>query len=157
MKERTLAHSSLFLMELILAVLFFSLGSAVCVQVFVNASLTSRAAKEESLGALLTSSAAEVLSGTDGTLESFQVFFPQCTKVNGKWKIPYDKAGKPCTPKDDAVYFLVIQCTEPHAEESYMRNAAICFENTKGACLYHLDIRIAVPRTVSFGKVGDSS
>ncbi len=46
MKHRNRAQSSsLFLLELILAILFFSLASAVCVQFFVKSHLLSRDAR----------------------------------------------------------------------------------------------------------------
>ena len=42
MKGTPAKRSSLFLLELIIAILFFSLTSAVCVQIFVRAHLISR-------------------------------------------------------------------------------------------------------------------
>ena len=45
--ERTPAkRSSLFLLELMIAILFFCLASAVCVQIFVKAHTTSRETQE---------------------------------------------------------------------------------------------------------------
>lgn len=45
--ERTPAkRSSLFLLELMIAILFFCLASAVCVQIFVKAHTTSRGTQE---------------------------------------------------------------------------------------------------------------
>lgn len=46
MKETPAKRSSLFLLELIIAILFFSLTSAVCVQIFVRAHLISRQTQE---------------------------------------------------------------------------------------------------------------
>lgn len=36
MKKRELHHSGIFLMELMIAILFFALGSAVCLQLLQN-------------------------------------------------------------------------------------------------------------------------
>ena len=46
MKGTSAKRSSLFLLELIIAILFFSLTSAVCVQIFVRAHLISRQTQE---------------------------------------------------------------------------------------------------------------
>ena len=46
MKGTPAKRSSLFLLELIIAILFFSLTSAVCVQIFVRAHLISRQTQE---------------------------------------------------------------------------------------------------------------
>ena len=46
MKKLSSSRSSLLLMELILAILFFALASAICLQLFVKASLLSRDTQE---------------------------------------------------------------------------------------------------------------
>ena len=48
MNKRNASQSSLFLIELIFVIFFFSLTSMLCVQVFVKAHLTGKEAKEES-------------------------------------------------------------------------------------------------------------
>ena len=65
MNKRNASQSSLFLIELIFVIFFFSLTSMLCVQVFVKAHLTGKEAKEESLGSTLISSVAEALSYMD--------------------------------------------------------------------------------------------
>ena len=53
--------SSLFLMELILAILFFSIASAVCVQFFVKSHLLSRSSDALNYAANECASVAELL------------------------------------------------------------------------------------------------
>ena len=67
MKKRTTARSSsLFLMELILAILFFSVAAGICVQFFVKARLMSReAASLDAAVAYCTSAAEAILAGND--------------------------------------------------------------------------------------------
>ena len=55
------ARSSLFLIELIIAILFFSAGSAVCVRAFAQAHLMSQAASDLSSASAQVSSAASVI------------------------------------------------------------------------------------------------
>ena len=83
MRERQNTRSSLFLIELILAILFFSLASAVCIQVFVKAHFMSQSAKELTLGSSYASSAAEVLAHTDGSYEAVKALLPEAMETDG--------------------------------------------------------------------------
>lgn len=66
MKRRRAQSGTLFLMEIILAILFFSAASAVCVGVFVNAHILSRDAQRLNTAVSLCSTAAETVdSGRD--------------------------------------------------------------------------------------------
>lgn len=59
--------SSLFLLELILAILFFSIASAVCVQFFVKSHLLSQDARELNISATEASNVAELISVSSDT------------------------------------------------------------------------------------------
>lgn len=77
--------SSLFLMELILAILFFSVASAVCVQIFVKAHLLSRRAEAKRHAVTECTNAAETfkVSPADTSGTSFTYFdrnFDLCEK-----------------------------------------------------------------------------
>ena len=72
MSIRNSSKSSLFLIELIIAILFFAIGSAVCVRAFVKAHDLSMRAKDLSFASAQASSAASVLEYTDG---SFCILF----------------------------------------------------------------------------------
>lgn len=87
--------SSLFLMELILAILFFSIASAVCVQVFVKSHLLSREANALNHAVDLCTSAAESISASPAET------------TDGKTVTYYDKDFSVCGP-DDRVYTLTV-------------------------------------------------
>ncbi len=57
------SKSSMFLMELIIAILFFSLASAVCIQLFVKSHLLSSAASDDSRALLLCQNLSEIYQG----------------------------------------------------------------------------------------------
>ena len=65
MKRTPAKRSSLFLLELIIAILFFSLTSAVCVQIFVRAHLISRQTREENIALEKISGVTEVFLAGD--------------------------------------------------------------------------------------------
>ena len=83
--------SSLFLLELILAVLFFSVASALCIQIFTKAHLMSQDARDLNFAVNEVSSMAEQMP--DGTLQDAAAY--------------YDSNYASCK-KADAVYVLTV-------------------------------------------------
>lgn len=62
------SKSGLFLMELMLAILFFAISAAICLQMFAFASLTATRAENLSYATLAARSTAECYQATDGDL-----------------------------------------------------------------------------------------
>lgn len=69
MHERT-SKSGLFLMELIIVILFFSLASAVTVQLFVKSHLISRKTVALTQATMITQNFAEVFRNSNGNFDS---------------------------------------------------------------------------------------
>lgn len=100
--------SSLFLMELILAILFFSIASAVCVQFFVRSHLLSRDSNALNHAANECSSVAEVLDTAETVADCISLLnrlYPDGTYPNDSLDsesseagimIYYDKNFLPC-------------------------------------------------------------
>ena len=63
------SKTSLFLMELIIAILFFSLASAVCIQLFVRSHIISNKSVELNYGVLWAQNTAELFYGCNGNAE----------------------------------------------------------------------------------------
>ena len=83
MKEsRHNSGTSLFLMEMILALLFLSLSSAACIQIFAAARKNRLQAEQWNQIQALTTSVGEILEGTDGTDEQFLSLLPGGIKKN---------------------------------------------------------------------------
>ena len=83
--------SSLFLLELILAVLFFSVSSALCIQIFTKAHLMSQDARDLNFAVNEVSSMAEQMP--DDSLQDAAAY--------------YDSSYASCE-KADAVYVLTV-------------------------------------------------
>ena len=62
------SKTSLFLMELIIAILFFSLSCAVCIQLFFKAHHVSRKSEDLSSAVLWCENVAELFRGCDGDM-----------------------------------------------------------------------------------------
>ena len=107
--------SSLFLLELILAVLFFSVASALCIQIFTKAHLMSQDARDLNFAVNEVSSMAEQISaGTlhpDTAASSDDTASDPSTQIsNDTWQDDtayYDSSYASCE-KADAVYVLTI-------------------------------------------------
>ena len=95
--ERTPAkRSSLFLLELMIAILFFCLASAVCVQIFVKAHTISRETEELNM----------VLEKVSGYTELFLA-----DALTEDQKIYYDEDWQEC--KEDAASYMIAIQVEP--------------------------------------------
>ena len=92
--------SSLFLLELILAILFFSVASALCVQIFIKSHLMSQDAKDLNFAVNEVSSIAEQLT-TDAYLQD----------ISDDSIYYYDQTYAPCA-KENAAYLLTVHFSQ---------------------------------------------
>ena len=108
MKGTPAKRSSLFLLELIIAILFFSLTSAVCVQIFVRAHLISRQTQELNTALEKVSGFSEVFLAGD----SFSALLPEDASVSenadgsAEYLVFYDKNWQLCS-SSDATYEIL--------------------------------------------------
>lgn len=107
--------SSLFLLELILAVLFFSVASALCIQIFTKAHLMSQDARDLNFAVNEVSSMAEQISA--GTLHSDTAASSDDTASDPSTQMPDDSlqdaaayydSGYASCEKANAVYVLTV-------------------------------------------------
>lgn len=73
------SKTSLFLMELILVLLFFSIASCVCVQLFAKSGIISAQTKELTNATGMAQNAAEVFYGVSGDMSAIAGQFPGST------------------------------------------------------------------------------
>lgn len=130
----------LFLIELILAVLFFSLGSAVCVQAFVKAHSASTQAQDLAFASSTVSSAANALRWSGGA-ETFLTLFPEARQdADGVYFACYGAGLQPCG-EEEAAYLLRIET----GREEYAASADIGMYSAGGELLYELTLRWPAP------------
>lgn len=104
------SRTALFLMELIIAILFFSIASAVCMQLFAKAHLTSVKTRELNKAVAIAQSYAEVMRGTDGSMDSIVAEFPEAIVTDNYMEIFYDSDFNICAP-DKASYVSDVTIT----------------------------------------------
>lgn len=85
------SRTSLVLMELIIIIMFFSLASAVCVQLFVMSHLITKETKALNNAINITQSISEVMNGTDGSINSIKEYYPSASGDSDYFVIYYDK------------------------------------------------------------------
>ena len=95
--------SSLFLMELIFAILFFSVASAVCVEFFVKAHLLSRDSDALSRAVNECAGAAEIICTSNGLPEGVDLLAAETAEV----RLYYDDSFAACG-QETAAYVLDI-------------------------------------------------
>lgn len=94
-RKYTSHSSSLFLMELILSILFFSIASAVCIQLFVKSHLLSEQAEVLAFAVSECSDAAEIIRSGD-TYEDIEKrlrnAYPELLPEDGYLQIFYEES-----------------------------------------------------------------
>lgn len=145
MKNYRTHKSSLFLIELILAIAFFSLASAVCVQLFVKSHLLSKEAAQLNTGVNLVTSAAEIFRQSYGDMDAVTDFMPELEAPNSKdfYTAYYNEEGLPCT-KSDASYILTL--TPERTEDMAFAVIKILLKENNNS-VYELPVQIHVPHT----------
>ena len=104
MNDAGRSRSSLFLMEMIVTILFFSLAAAVCVKCFVSAHMMGKETYELNHAIAVATGYAEVMRGTDGDIDSIMEVFPDAVKGDDSYiMLFYDGKFEACDP-DSAVY-----------------------------------------------------
>ena len=144
------SRSSLFLIELIIAILFFSAGSAVCVRAFAQARLMSQAAADLSFASAQVSTAASAVRYTDGSAASIAEYFPGAESIPPADADPearygsdaqfcaiwYDSSRQLCSSQEASFTLLI------RTEQTGQRvDASLSMTGPDGEVLYELDLR----------------
>ena len=121
MRKSRARASSLSLMELILAILFFSVASAVCVEFFVKAHLMSRDSERLTHAVNECSGAAEILCTADSLTEGIELLgmqypdgdYPEFPEAASDFEafVYYDDSYLPCE-QDLAAYVMAFHLTQ---------------------------------------------
>ena len=132
--------SSLFLLELILAILFFSIASAVCVQFFVKSHLLSQDAQKLNNSVNEVSSMAELVqisSDTQSAMDLIRTEYPDSEISHvSKISVYYDKDFLPCV-KTETAYCLEID----FIQKDTMLDATLNMKEQKdGKSIYSLTV-----------------
>lgn len=107
MRKHIPKRSSLFLLELIIAILFFSLASAVCIQLFANAHVKSRETADLNMALAKAQSAAEGIRSSEDSESALSLLFPDGKWADKRMDVYYDEDWNACK-KELAFYHMSV-------------------------------------------------
>lgn len=111
MEIRTRSGSSLFLTEMIISILFFSITAAFCIQIFVHAHLVSQRSEDLNHAQNLASSMVEAIAAIDGETDMISQYFPEACITENSIAVFYDDNWEICT-RNEASYGLFVTLNE---------------------------------------------
>lgn len=130
------SRASLFLIELILAVLFFSLGSGICIRAFAQAALISRSSADLSFASSQVSSAASVIRYSEDPAAGISGYFPGAQTTDDTVYVYFDENRSLCE-QDQAHYIMEIRISAMDSISS----GHISMTDEEDQTIYELDIR----------------
>lgn len=135
------SKSSIFLMELIIAILFFSIASAICMQLFVKAHVLSKNTKELNNAVIICESLAEAFRGTDGDFNEFVALYENCTTTKSSMTLYYDKNFNHCDEVSSYYYAKIL-----YQSDNNQKQVEISYiDSTNNNLIYSLNINIHAP------------
>ena len=109
--------SSLFLMEMIIALLFLSLSCAACIQIFAAARSDRIQAEQLNQIQALTTSVGEALEGSDGSPDELLALLPDGSQKNSVLTWYYDSSWQSC-PEENAAYVMTFTPDDSSSEKT---------------------------------------
>ena len=138
-KSRHNSGTSLFLMEMILALLFLSLSSAACIQIFAAARKNRLQAEQWNQIQALTTSVGEILEGTDGTDEQILSLLPGGIKKDTSLIWYYNRNWQSCSSGEAACEMIL------ETDISSEKSGELSFQQlSNGNELYRITLRFPV-------------
>ena len=111
------SESSLFLMEMIMALLFLSLSCAACIQIFAAARSDRIQAEQLNQIQALTTSVGEALEGSGGSSDELLALLPDGSRKNASLIWYYDSLWQNCQ-EASAAYTMTFTPDDSSSEKS---------------------------------------
>lgn len=134
--------SNLFLMELILAIFFFSAASAICLQFFVKSHLLSREANALNQAVNICSSMAEFIQVSESSMEAMELLhaeYPESTFTETELLLYYNRDFVACD-SSEAAYLLRLQLDEKEEMVEAHLQVTENSPNDQSEILYELNV-----------------
>ncbi|MCR5735891.1 MAG: hypothetical protein K6G22_14920 [Lachnospiraceae bacterium] len=107
MKRRT-SGTSLFLMELIISIMFFSVACAVCVQSFVTSKILDDRTRELNASVNIAQGLCDAMRGTDGSIYGITAVYRGAVigEDDSYFQLYFDKHFKSVGPMDQSAVYV---------------------------------------------------
>lgn len=124
------SRSSLFLMEMIIAILFFSLASAVCIQLFAKSHLLSTQTVNRNHAVIQAQNLAESYLSLEGDISAMQDLFSPSEQIDENTLcLAFDSEWNLCPAEDTACFRAELHHT-PAGETGIMKAEIIVYAVT---------------------------
>lgn len=141
MAIRTTSKTSLFLMELIITILFFSLASTVCIQLFVKAHLLGEETIIQNHSIVIAQNIAESFYQFDGDIDSMRSLLGGTSTQENSFSLYTDTEWNSCE-KAEAAFITTFSLTK----EETMIYGEILIQNVENASeVYSLSLASHIP------------
>ncbi|MDE5910576.1 MAG: hypothetical protein K2H52_17875 [Lachnospiraceae bacterium] len=137
MKNKS-SKSGLFLMEMILSVLFFSLSSAVCVQLFVKSHLISQQSVDLNCAVEHCQNVAEAFYGCNGNLDDMMLLFESSHQ---------DASDKSSYFLDEPPYTISVTVQE---KDNMLICSIVAYKSSD--IIYNLEVNLFPKKEVPYGN-----
>ena len=104
MQTQNSRRSSLFLLELMIAILFFIIASSICVRLFVKSHALEQSSRDLDASVREAVSVAEILRSQDDPFSVLETVYPLGISEKDQFIIYYNKNWAPCTESDGSYH-----------------------------------------------------
>ncbi len=140
MNKSRSVKSSLFLMELIIAIFFFALCAAICLRIFALAYTMNQSSRNLDQAVYKAESIAEIYKSTGGNLAETAVIYGGSGVVTVKsLRISFDKEWKPVLQGKDVSFELELAIDEV----PFLKSGWITLIKKDGEVIFRLPVKIA--------------
>lgn len=115
MRKSPPKRSNLFLLELILAIFFFALASAVCIRLFVQARTLTLESHKQNQALTCAKNLSALFESREGSLADIAENFPQSHLEDSRLEIYYNEDWELC-PKNENAYLLTLTLSDSSYE-----------------------------------------
>lgn len=139
MEERKHSGTGLFMTELILVILFFSIAASCCLQAFARSARIHRQSEQLKAALNSTENLVQQLKSLGGDLEGLSAYYPQMS-LGEEAEVYFDQDGISCGEEtadyeifvtalqEDGVLFALLESRTMDGEEIYTLQAPICLQ-----------------------------
>ena len=142
MNKQPTRRSSLFLMELIIAILFFSLAATVCVRFFVKSYTLEQESQKSNHAVNAATSVAEIFRNQEQPFSLLAEEYPYGEQAENAYYIYYDINWSLCT-SSNAVYSVLLQTAET---DTFLIGDITVTDNDN--TIYHLTIKKYIEKEI---------
>lgn len=139
------SKSALFLMEMIIAILFFSLASAVCIQLFAKAHMLSQRTVNQNHAIIQAQNLAECYLALDGDLQQVAALFESgITDSSSRILVYFDENWAPCL-SDEACFQAELVSLPLNENGLYTADIVVTENNAPTEALFSLTVSHHIP------------